>query len=128
MSDITIIPINANSDPLSVTVAVPNFPQSVGGVVWRFKEDKTFDVKAGIFTTTAGEVPLGAPSVVSNKIFLVEGAVLHHNDNPPTPYQVVVTITQNGSVIHTEVPPLNGSGKIGNANVPFLYRFQLKSV
>lgn len=127
MSNIAVISINADGDPLSVTVAIPNFPQSVGGVVWRFNDDKTFDVKAGLFTTTAGEVPLGAPSVINNKIFLVEGAVLHHNDKPPTPYQVVVTITQNGSVIHTEVPSINGSGKIGTANVPFLYRFQLKS-
>ncbi|MBD2704045.1 hypothetical protein IC229_25595 [Spirosoma sp. BT702] len=127
MSNITIIPINANGEPISVTLAIPNFPQSIGGVVWRFNADKTFDVKAGLFTTTAGEVPLGAPSVVDDKIFLVEGAVIHHNDNPPTPYQVVVTITQNGKIIHTEVPSENGSGKIGTDNVPFLYRFQLVS-
>ena len=127
MSNITVIPISATGDPISVTLAVPKFPQSIGGVVWRFNADKTFDVKAGLFMTTAGLVPLGAPSVVNDKIFLVEGAVLNHNDNPPTPYQVVVTITQNGSVIHSEVPSLNGSGQIGTADIPFLYRFQFKS-
>lgn len=127
MSAISIIPISTTGDPISVTLAIPKFPESIGGVIWRFNDDKTFDVKAGLFTTTAAEVPLGAPSIILKKIFLVEGAVLHHDANPPTPYQVVVTITQNGRVIHTEVPSLNGSGQIGTANVPFLYRFQFKS-
>lgn len=127
MNDIAIIPVSTTGGPVFVTVAVPQFPQSVGGVVWRYKPDQTFDVRAGMFTTTASEVPLGAPSVVNDKFFMVEGAVLHHNDNPATPYQVVVSVTQDGHIVHTEVPSPNGFGTIGNQDVPFLYRFQLKA-
>lgn len=126
MSTIVIVPISSTDGPISVTVTAPKFPQSIGGVVWRYNADKTFDLKAGLFTTTASEIPLGAPSLVDNKFFLIEGGVLHHNDDPPTPYQVVVSVVQNGKILHQQVPPENGSGKIGNKDVPFLYRFQLK--
>ncbi len=127
MSEITVIPINSAEGPVSVTVTAPKFPQSIGGVVWRYNADKTFDLKAGLFTNVASEVPLGAPGLVNNKFFLIEGGVLHQNDVPPTPYQVVVTILQNGKVLHQQIPPENGSGKIGNNDIPFLYRFQLKA-
>ena len=126
MNDIVIILIDSFTGPVSVSITVPNFPQVVGGVVWKYNADKTPDGKAGIFTAKASEVPLGAPSVVANKFFLIEGAVLNHGDNPPTPYQVVVSITQNGKILQTEVPSINGSGKIGSEDEPFLYRFQLR--
>lgn len=127
MNDIAIIPVSSLGGSVSVTVTVPKFPQAVGGVIWRYKSDQTPDLKAGMFTTKASEVPLGAPNVVDNKFFLIEGAVLNHGDKPPTPYQVVVSVTQNGNILHTEVPSVNGSGKIGTEDEPFLYRFQLKS-
>lgn len=125
MSSITVVPITS-SDPVSVTVTAPKFPQNIGGVIWRYNSDKTFDVKAGLFTTIASEIPLGAPGLIDEKFYLIEGGVLHNNDEPPSPYQVVVTITQNGNIIHQQVPPDNGFGKIGKNDIPFLYRFQIK--
>ncbi|QMW01502.1 hypothetical protein [Spirosoma foliorum] len=125
MNDLAIIPISSSGGPVFVTVAIPKFPQSLAGIVWRYDAKDTFDTKAGMFVTTASEVPLGAPSVINTKKFLVEGAVLSHNDDPPTPYQVVVTVTQDGKILHSEIPSIGGFGKLADKNVPFLYRFQL---
>lgn len=125
MSDITTIQVPASGGSVVVKTSVPHFPQSVAGVVWRYNADKTPDGKAGIFSTNIPDVPLGAPMAIDKKLFLIEGAVLHHNDNPPTPYQVVVAITQGGSLIHEEVPSIGGAGQIRDKNIPFLYRFTI---
>ena len=125
MNDLAIIPISPLGGPVFVTISIPKFPQSLAGVVWRYNDNDQFDSKAGMFVTTASEVPLGAPSVIKTKKFLVEGAVLSHNDNPPTPYQVVVTVTQDSKILHSEIPSIGGFGKLADKNVPFLYRFQL---
>ena len=120
---IATIQAAAHGGPLSVSIKADKFPQSIAGVVWRYKPDKAPDGKAGSFSTQIPEVPLGGPGAISGKFFLIEGAVLHHNDNPPTPYQVVVSVRQGTTVLHTEVPPDSGSGQISNKNVPFVYRF-----
>lgn len=121
--NIATVKTTGSGGPITAKVAVPQFPQSSAGVIWRYNTDQTFDTRVGIFTTEIQEVPLGAPESISGKHFLVEGAVLHHNDNPPSPYQVVVAILQGGKEVHKEVPPEGGTGQIGDKNVPFIYRF-----
>ena len=51
------------------------------------------------------------------------GTVLAHGDDPPTPYQVIVSILQGEQELSHEVPPDNGSGRLGTQNRVFVYRF-----
>jgi hypothetical protein len=124
---IATVNISTAGGVVSVKVEARQFPQSISGVIWRYKSDKTSDGKAGVFNTQIPEVSLGAPSSIKDKFFLVEGGVLHQNDDIPTPYQVVVTITQGDKVVLEEIPPDGGTGQIENKNIPFWYRFEVKS-
>lgn len=126
MEDRSIISINSLGGPISVTIAVSKFPKNIAGVVWRYNADTSFDVKVGIFTIITSENSLGVPSVVNDKIFLVEGAILHHNDIQVAPYQVIVSVMQENKVLQTEVPPIKAYGKFKNEDVSFIYHFQLK--
>jgi hypothetical protein len=116
--------IRKDGGPVTVKLEAREFPQSVVGILWRYAADKTPEGKAGEMTSQIQTVPLGSPASNSGKLYLLEGAVLNQNDNPPTPYQVVVAIRQNDVVVHEEVPE-DGSGQIGKADVPFVYRFTL---
>jgi hypothetical protein len=113
---------------LSVELSSPLTPQALAGVLWRYSASKAPEGKAGAFTPTLNNVPIGALSSVRDKYFLVEGTVLHHNDPQPVPYQVVVSISRNGTALHSEVPPEGGTGQIKDKNMPFIYRFQIKEV
>jgi hypothetical protein len=124
-----IVKIKVSSQEGSVTVRVtcPRFPESVAGIIWRYNADQEFDQKAGDFQTQHTDVPLGSPETIAGKLFLVEGAVINQNSNPPSPYQVVVSIIQNGKTLHEEVPTDNGTGKIADKNIAFIYRFGLET-
>lgn len=121
-----VIQATAGGGTITVRISSPDFPQTVAGKVWRYNADKTKDGAAGIFTSDAPEVPLGVPAQVNGKFFLIQGAVLHQNDDPPTPYQVVVTVKQGENVLHEAVPENNGAGQIGSEDIPFTYRFQME--
>jgi hypothetical protein len=123
---IAIVRLPAASGVLSVDISCPQFPQTLAGVLWRYSETKVPEGKAGSFGPRSGSMPIGSPPSNLNKFFLVEGAVLNHNDKTPTPYEVVVSILLDGRAIHAEVPPEGGTGQIGTNDMPFVYRFQLQ--
>ena len=127
-SNVSVIEVPAGSGPLTVELTSPLFPQSVAGVLWRYDANKQPEGKAGAFTPKLSTVPIGSPATNRNKFYLLEGAVLHHSDREPTPYQVVVSLLSTGRAIHTEVPSENGTGQIKDQDVPFIYRFQVKEV
>jgi hypothetical protein len=123
MGGLTTIRPTAGGGPLAVTVASPRFPQNVSGVLWRFDRAQQPDGQAGSFGPGSQTVSLGTPGEAGGRFFMIEGAVLHQNDNPPTPYEVEVTVSQNGVPLTREVPAEGGSGMIGSENQAFLYRF-----
>lgn len=125
---ITTIQARAADGPLTVALAAPQFPQAAAGVLWRYAPDKQPDGQAGQFTPQFAFVPLGPVGGNDGRIFLLEGAVLHQNDNPPTPYQVVVTVSQPGRLLSEEIPPEGGSGQLGTTDAPFVYRFCIQEV
>jgi|GEM_PF-3109153 len=126
--DCPVVNAVASGGPIALRVASPDFPQIVAGRVWRYNADMTPDGSAGTFNSDAPDVPLGAPGPMAGKYFLVQGVVLHQNDDPPTQYQVVVSVMQGENVLHREVPAHNGSGEIGGADIPFTYRFRMEAV
>lgn len=122
ITDITMSPAGG---PVALRVASDKFPQSVAGVVWRYNANKTKDGKAGLFSTDVPSFTLGVPASILDKYFLVEGAVLHQNDNPPTPYMISISVTQDQVVLFAGPPPSGGSGTVGTADVPFRFAFRL---
>jgi hypothetical protein len=123
---IVTVPVPSPFGPLDVTIASPSHPQVLTGVLWRYKPDQTPDGVAGTFTPASPTAPIGNPTDNDGKFFMIEGAVLHQNDNPPTAYEVVVTVRHNGVAIHVDVPSDGGTGTIGSADVRFAYTFQIK--
>lgn len=120
------IKIKDNSETVSVTVKADKYPQSIAGILWRYKPDFSADGKAGEFSSQISEIPLGLPGGLFEKFFLVEGGILNFQDNPPTPYQVVVTVRQGLETLLEVVPEHGGAGSIGKTDVPFYFDFQLK--
>lgn len=125
---IVTIPVAGKVGTLDVAIACPSHPQVLTGVLWRYNPDESPDGAAGTFTPKSAIAPIGNPSENDGKFFMIEGAVLHQNDNPPTQYEVVVTVRHNGLAIHADVPSDHGSGTVGAADERFSYTFQVKVV
>jgi hypothetical protein len=125
---IAVVRLPAESGVLSVDLSCPQFPQTLAGILWRYSETKAPEGKAGTFAPRSSSMPIGSPASNLNKFFLVEGAVLHHNDKDLTPYEVIVSVLLDGRAIHAEVPPEGGTGQISRSDMPFVYRFQLQGV
>ncbi len=121
------IKISANGGPVTAKVSCPRFPQTIVGVIWRYNPDETFDFRCGTFQTDSQIVSLGTVTDTDGKLFLIEGAVLNQNDNPPTPYEIVVEIFQDGNLLNTEVPTDGGKGNIGDKDIAFVYHFTLNT-
>lgn len=129
--NIKSIKVSDKAESVVVQIEANQFPQSIAGIVWRYKSDQQPDGIAGEFSTQITNIPLGTSDEIAEKYFLIEGAVLHQNDNPPTPYQVVVRIKEKEKgeeevIISQEVPQKGGSGRVGTDNVPFIYRFRIE--
>jgi hypothetical protein len=122
------IQISATGGPISINVSCPSFPQLIVGTVWRYNEDQSPDGKSGIFRTQMPDLPLGSPQTLSHKLFLVEGYVIHQADQIPSPYQIVVSLSQADKLLHQEVPAENGSGQLSDKTIGFLYRFSFKTL
>ncbi len=122
----SVIKVADGSASLRVSIASPHFPQALAGVLWRYEPDKTPDGKAGVFTPSALSAPIGGASTFNHYLFLIEGAVLQQGDDPPTPYQVVVSIAADGKVVHEELPTEGGIGTVGSEDVSWVYRFQIE--
>ena len=52
--------------------------------------------------------------------------MVHHNDSPPSPYVVQVSITSDGQTLHSEIPEDGGKGAVGTKDEAFLYVFQIR--
>ncbi len=123
----TKIKIAANGGPVTAKIKSKISPQVYTGVIWRYKEDETFEQRCGQYDHDQQEVLLGNSSEVADKLFLVEGVLINHNDNPPMKYNMEVSIIQDGNVVSKETPAENGSGKISDKDIAFIYRFNLKT-
>lgn len=123
---VVVIPVSQATGTLDVTIASPDYPQALAGILWRYNADETPDGKAGSFTPSSPRAQFGNPMSNDGKYLYIEGVVLHHDDNPPTPYEVVVTVSHNGTPIHADVPTDHGTGTVGSADVAFNYLFQIK--
>jgi len=125
--NITKIVMSSAGGALTATISCPTTPQSVVGVVFRYNSDQSFDKKMGLFKTDSPDINLGSPIENDGKLFMIQGTVINFNDDPPSPYKVVVDISQNGNVLSTEVPSDGGSGKIGDKDIAFAYNFSLQN-
>jgi hypothetical protein len=103
-------------------------PQQFGGRVWRYTDAKDPDGLVDQFdglSETAME--LGGPDAVIDKRYLIMGWVVHQEDDPPTPYRLVVSLNQDGQeLLEPTVPSDQGEGQIGDANVGFTYHLVLR--
>jgi len=120
------IPVPSPVGALEVSIASPDFPQTLTGVLWRYKPDGSPDGAAGTFEPGSLKAPFGNPTQNNGKFFMIEGTVLHHDDNPPSRYEIVVTVSHNNVPLHKDVPDDHGSGTVGNQNARFSYTFQIK--
>lgn len=102
------------------------FPQNLGGILWRYTPDEKPDGDAGEYTPTKSELPIGELTSIKDCFFRLEGYVVHHNDSPPSPYEVQVAITADGQTLHSEVPEDGGRGEVGTKDEAFLYVFQIR--
>ncbi len=123
---ISIIRVRAADGPLAVRLSCPRTPQSLAGVLWRYGEDENPKGKAGEFTPRIPVTPIGSLASVKGDFFQIEGVVIAQSDNPPTPYQVVVSILLNGQSVNDEVPEDGGTGSVGKEDQTFAYAFQIR--
>lgn len=114
-----------NGGDITVRVTDPTHPQAVAGVIWRYNPDESPDGSAGDFGTDQPEVVLGRGASVDGRFFQAEGAVLAMGDDPPSPYRVVVSVRQDGALLHEETPASGGSGTVGADNQPFVHSFRI---
>lgn len=112
---------------LLVTVTDPINPQSVSGVIFRFDAPGQPGVGVATFKTKRPTVEIGAASADDGKKFSVEGRVIAFGDSPPSPYEVVVTIEQDGQTLLRAIPSNGGSGTVGDADQPFEFSFRVRA-
>jgi len=124
--DIPSISARPGGGAVSVRVSDPTHPQSVAGVIWRYDSGQNPNGSAGKFGSDESEVVLGSAASVDGFFFQAEGAVLAQGDDPPSPYQVVVTVLQDGAELHRDTPE-NGTGTVGDADQAFQYAFRIVS-
>ncbi|MCD8739836.1 hypothetical protein LT679_04415 [Mucilaginibacter roseus] len=123
---ISTITITAQGGPLTAIIE-SNSPVAYTGAVWRYKADKTFDQQCGFFRYDRQEVQLGAAAAAADKLFLVKGVLINQGASTPIPYELQVSIFQDGNRLYTEVPKEGGSGAIDNKALAFIYRFKLQT-
>lgn len=121
------ITVSAGGGPVSLQVREQRRPQRVVAVVWRFDAAARREGAAGEVTREIPDVPLGAPCTIDGKTFVVEGFVVPCAEDPPEPYQVVVSLRQDGRELHSTVPFDHGSGSIGAQEVRFRYPFRIRA-
>jgi len=128
MAAISVIPVPKMDGPIAVRLSCPRTPQSLAGVLWRYDSNQNPKGKAGEFTPKVPAAPIGNLASVKDDLFQIEGVVIAQGDDPPTPYQAVVSILLNGQSIHDEVPTDGGTGLVGRTDETFVYCFQIRPV
>ena len=123
----SVIPVRASQGTLAVRLSCPRTPQSLAGVLWRYDSSGNPKGKAGEFTPRIPVVPIGNLGSVKGDLYQIEGVVIAQGDDPPTTYQVVVSVLQDGQSIHDEVPSDGGTGTVGKDDQTFVYCFQIQA-
>ncbi|MES2651067.1 MAG: hypothetical protein V4663_04970 [Bacteroidota bacterium] len=122
----TEIALNGNNGNLIARITCPKSPQVYVGLIWRYLADETLDKKCGAYRNSQPDVLLGSAIDVKDKLFLVQGVVIHHNEQLPSPYEIEVTILQDGVELSNEVPSDGGKGSLSTKDIAFVYHFKFK--
>jgi len=124
---ITEVSVPSDGGPVALCVAEHGRAHGVVSVVWRFAGVADPEGVVGEFRRGLPQVPLGGPGAVDGKGFLVDGYVVPATGPRASPYQVVVTVLQDGRVVHQAVPLDSGTGTIGPDEIRFRYPFVVKA-
>jgi len=108
---------------ITVGISLPTSPHSAAAVIWRFSADGKREAEVGELTSLVPPVPIGDAVTNNSKKFYVRGKVLNENDNPPVPFQLLVTVGQGGKALLIEAPTEKEDSRIGSKDVRFIYRF-----
>lgn len=127
MADWKTVEVDPDGEGVDLVLTLPT-PQLIGGRVWRYTDAKDPDGLVDQFDSLSETtIALGAPDEVIDTRYLIMGWVIHQNDDPPTPYRILVSLTQGDEVLlEPTVPPDQGEGQIGDANVGFAYHLVLR--
>lgn len=122
----TEIALNGATGNLVARITCPKSPQVYVGVVWQYLADQTLEKKCGAYRNSQPEVSLGTNSDIRDKLLLIEGIVISHNEQLPSPYKIEVAILLNGVEINREVPSDGGKGSLSTEDIVFVYHFKFK--
>ncbi|GAA3950245.1 hypothetical protein GCM10022246_01000 [Pedobacter ginsengiterrae] len=123
----TAIVLNGKNGNVTARITCPRSPQVYLGMVWRYNSDESPDIKSGNYTNDEPDVPLGKAAELDGKLFLIEGVIINHNDPLPSPYEIEVTILQDGRMLKNEVPSDGGKGSLLDKDIAFVYHFKLST-
>jgi hypothetical protein len=122
---ITEVAVAADGGPVCLRVAEHGRGHGVVSVVWRFAGVALREGMVGEISRDLRRCHSAPRSAVDGKGFLVDGFVVPVADQPPAPYQVLVTLLQDGREVHKAVPVDCGTGTISPDEVRFRYPFVL---
>jgi hypothetical protein len=122
------VSVARNGGSVAVRVVEDGHPESIVAAVWQFAPTGERERLAGEIRRTAPLAELGSPAAIGGKAFVVDGFVVPFMSDPPSPYRVVLTVLQDGKVLHREVPPDHGTGTVGKKAVRFGYSFDVEAV
>jgi hypothetical protein len=119
--------VPSSGAPVKVQVRDATHPQAIEARVHRFANETTREGVVGSITKDVGEVTLGTPPETSGKIFTVDGFVLPFGDALPGPYEVIVSLHQNGQEVDAFTAEDRGKGTIGKTPVRFRTSFTVET-
>ena len=122
-----VVPVRvaAGARTLAIQLSCPMQPRLLGGGLWRYRPDRSPDGKVATFTPGHPTLGFGSLANATNCFFRIDGCVVHENDRPPVPYEVVVTIVADGQIVYSAVPDAGGRGQVGDKNAAFVFAFQV---
>jgi hypothetical protein len=122
------VTIAQNGGAVTVRVVEDGHPESIVAAIWQFAPTGEREQLAGEIRRTRPQVELGSPAGIDGKAFVVDGFVAPFMSDPPSPYRIVLTVLQDGKVLHEGVPPEHGTGTVGKKAVRFGYSFDVEAV
>lgn len=127
---IPIVPVGATDSPIYLRITSGK-SQPVAGVVWRFAADASPLGKAGDFTPINAQVPLGASAAIAGQSFVVQGTLLTDAPKPDATEEtatVVITVEQEGKILHRALPALSTVAGAGTFPHVFLHTLGIGEV
>lgn len=127
MAEWKTVEVDPDGGAVELNLSMPT-PQLIGGRVWRYTDDRDPDGLVDQFDSLSEvTIELGTPDAVIDRRYLIMGWVIHQNDDPPTPYRLLVSLRQGDEeLLEPTVPPDQGEGRIGDENVGFTYHLVLR--